>query len=191
MKHFPALEHYVYEHAALRRSVIPTRGQLFKEVQQMSFVVISYQEFLQFECWSADPNAQPAFFQCEGLGGFFTAIRITDVEILQGSQFLFDPQLIFPLSDQSPQNADPGLFPNPETAATLLLDPSKGFTFQGSGFAPMLLVRDVFVAGQFPRPEVGEPTTLGYQASPGDTVVFQPSGPVPVPGQNVATFADL
>lgn len=157
----------------------------------MAFVVISYEEFLQFECWTPDPNAQPEFLQCEGLNGFFTALRISDVQIIQGDQFLFDPQLIFPLSDQSPQFADPGLFPNPETAATLLLDPSKGLTFQGSGLAPMLLVRDVFIAGQFPRPEVGQPTQFSYQTSAGDTVVFEPSGPVPVPGQNVATFSDL
>ena len=153
----------------------------------MAFVVIVYEEFLQFECWTADNMT----FQCEGLNGFFSALRISDVQILQGSQFLFDPQLIFPLSDQSPQNADPGLFPNPENYATLLLDPSKGLTFQGSGMAPMLLVRDVFIQGQFPRPEVGQPTTFSYQAAPGDSVVFQPAGPVPVPGQEVATSSDL
>jgi hypothetical protein len=120
----------------------------------MAFVVIVYNEFLQFECWTPDPRAQPEELQCEGLNGFFTALRVTDVQILQGSSFLFDPQLIFPLSDQSPQFADPGLFPNPETFATLLLDPSKGLTFQGSDMAPMLLVRDIFVQGNFPRPEV-------------------------------------
>ena len=157
----------------------------------MAVVAIVYEEFLQFECWTPDPTAQPEELQCEGLNGFFTGLRITDVQILQGSQFLFDPQLIFPLSDQSPQNADPGLFPNPETYATLLLDPSKGLTFQGSGMAPMLLVRDVFIQGQFGRPEVGEPTQFGYQAAPGDTVFFEPRGPVPVPGQEVATFSDL
>lgn len=157
----------------------------------MAFVVIFYEEFLQFECWTPDPTAQPEQLQCEGLNGFFTALRINDVQILQGSTFLFDPQLIFPLSDQSPQNADPGLFPNPESFAILLLDPSQGLTFQGSGMAPMLLVRDVFIQGQFPRPNVGEPTTFGYQAAPGDFVVFQPTGPVPVPVLQVATFSDL
>jgi hypothetical protein len=157
----------------------------------MAFVVIVFEEFLQFECWTPDPTGQPEELQCEGLNGFFTALRITDVQILQGDQFLFDPQLIFPLSDQSPQFADPGLFPNPERFATLLLDPAKGLTFQGSGMAPMLLVRDVFIQGQFGRPEVGEPTQFSYQTAQGDIVVFQPAGPVPVPGQNVATFSDL
>jgi hypothetical protein len=163
----------------------------------MAFVEITYKEFLQFECWSQDPNAQPAEFQCEGLNGFFTALRITDVEIVQGASFLFDPQLIFPTSDQSPMDADPGLFPNPETGVTLLLDTAKGLTYKGSGFAPMLIVRDVFIQGsessdgQFARPEVGEPTQFSYQTSPGDTVVFVPQGPVPVPGQTVATFSDL
>ena len=157
----------------------------------MAFVVISYDEFLQFECWSADPNAQPAEFQCEGLNGYFSALRINDVQVIEGDSFFFDPQLIFPLSDQTPNNAEPGLFPNPESEASLLLDPSKGFTFKGSGMAPMLIVRDVFVAGGFPRPEVGEPTVFAYQNSPVDTVLMQPTGPVPVPGQEVATFSDL
>lgn len=156
----------------------------------MAFVVVVYEEFLQFEGWTADPAAAPEGIQFEGLNGYFTALRINDVQILQGSQFLFDPQLIYPLSDQSPQNADPGLFPNPENYATILLDPAKGLTFRGSGMTPMLLVRDAFVEGQYGRPEVGEPTQLGY-SSQGDTVVFEPTGPVPVPGMEVASFADL
>jgi hypothetical protein len=153
----------------------------------MAFVVIHVEEFLQFECWTTDQQT----FQCEGLNGFFSALRVTDVQIVYGSQFLFDPQLIYAAAAQSPQNADPGLFPNPETYATLLIDPSKGFTFQGSGMAPMLLVRDVFVAGQFGRTEVGEPTLFAYQNSPGDTVLVQSQGPVPVPGQTVATPSDV
>jgi hypothetical protein len=157
----------------------------------MAFVVISYEEFLQFGCWSEDPNAQPAEFQCEGLGGFFTALRINDVQLVQGAAFLFDPQLIFPLSDQSSQNADPGLYPNPENYASIFIDPSKGSTFKGSGRAPMLLVRDVFIQGTFGRPDAGEPTQFSYQSAPGDTVVFEPMGPVPVPTQEYATFSDL
>jgi hypothetical protein len=157
----------------------------------MSVVIINVNEFLQFGCWTPDPTAMPEELTCEGLGGFFSAINITDVQIITGSQFLFDPQLIFPLSDGGTTFADPGLFPNPEHFATLLLDPSKGLTFTGSGMAPMLLVRDVFINGSFKPPNPGEPTQFSYQASSGDTVIVQHTDSGTIPTLEVATFSDL
>lgn len=154
----------------------------------MAIVNITVDEFLQFVCWTATDDAQ-----CEGLNGYFSALRITDVELLTGSSFVFDPQLIFALSAGSSGTADPNLFPNPEiNIATILLDPSKGLTFTGSGFAPMTLVRDVFVLGHEvpepgvpPGPSPGAPTAWGYDSTV-DTVFFSSVGPVPVPTQNEA-----
>jgi hypothetical protein len=141
----------------------------------MAVVAIIVEEILQFACWTADVNS--GSFQCEGLNGYFTALRITDVQIYQGDSFLLDPQLIYPQLDQSPQNADPGLYPdNPETYATILIYPAKGFTFQGSGMAPMLLVRDVFTfnqSGNFPVTPAGSPTTFDYDFSSGDYVTVE------------------
>lgn len=154
----------------------------------MSIVSITYEEFLQFVCWTATEDAQ-----CEGLNGYFAAMRITDVEVLQGGSFLFDPQLIFALSAGSSRFADPALFPNPEKFATVLIDPKKGHTFKGSGSAPMLIVRDVYVQGhEIPQagmpvgPPVGAPTALGYDSNT-DTVLFESKGPVPVPARDGAS----
>lgn len=149
----------------------------------MAFAVIVVDEFLQFECWTNDLTS--GRFDCEGLNGFFSAFRITDVRVESGDSFLFDPTLIFPTIDQTPDNADPQLFPNPEHFATILLDPSKGLTFQGSGFAPMLIVRDVFPPNSS-LPEAGQPTQLSYLSSPGDRVVFEPTSGTPIPTTEAA-----
>ena len=149
----------------------------------MTFAVIVVDEFLQFGCWSPVPGSGE--HQCEGFNGFFSAFRITDVKLESGNSFFLDPTLIFPASDKSPDNADPQLFPNPEHFAAILLDPSKGFTFQGSGQGPMLIVRDVFLPGEA-RPAAGEPTQLSYISSPGDEVVFEAIGSVPIPTVEVA-----
>ncbi len=152
----------------------------------MAIVTITYDEFLQFVCWTAYPDDA----QCEGLNGYFAALRITDVQIIQGTSFLFDPQLIFALSAGSTQFADPALWPNnPENYATVLIGSSGSvqFSFPQSG---MLLVRDVYVKGhEVPEPgvpvgpPVGAPTAWGYESN-SDTVFFESTGSVPVPAQN-------
>jgi len=150
----------------------------------MALAVIVFDEFLQFGCWTADPTSHPEELQCEGLNGFFAAFRITDVKLESGNSFVFHPTFIFPTLDKSfPQWADPGLYPNPEHFARIVL--KSGSTFKGSGQGPMLIVRDVFRSDQQPV-QAGNPTQLSYKASPGDEVVFEPIGTVPILAVNVA-----
>jgi hypothetical protein len=166
---------------------------LKKRTGAMAFVLIQVDEFLQFEGWSITNEDGSEDIQFEGLNGFFSALRINNVELLQGSSFLFDPQLIFAASAGSTQFNDPGLFPNPEHFATILIDPSKNLTFTGSGMAPMVLVRDVYVLGhETPEagvpvgPTVGAPTVWSYSSTT-DTVIFESTGRVPVPVQEVTS----
>ncbi|HLM98216.1 MAG TPA: hypothetical protein VK335_02980 [Bryobacteraceae bacterium] len=161
----------------------------------MAIVIVHFEEFLQFVCWTAIPPGNvglPAPL-CEGSNGYFTALRIKDVEVVQGSSFSFDPRKIFASSAGKEGTTDPPLFPNPEkNIATVDIDPTKGLTFKGSGKAPMVLVRDVFVKGHtvpgvgVAGPPAGAVTAFSYD-SKHDTVLFNNTGPVPVPAHNEAS----
>jgi hypothetical protein len=148
----------------------------------MALAIIQYSEFLQFSCFTEDPRAMPESVECAG-EAFFMAVRITNIIIPnQTDQFFFNPDLVYPESEGAPANAQVGQpLRDHEHFESLLLAPSKGLTFTGSGDAPMLIFRRVEV----PSPP-GTPTLFTYQANSGDTVVFAPNNPNPIPTTNLA-----
>jgi hypothetical protein len=155
----------------------------------MAFVLIKIREFLQFECFTEDPNAQPLLAECAGGAppgfAFFSAFSVEDV-ILPNSndQFFFNPDLIFPQVEPSPGAAAVGEpLGGHQRFAAILLVPSKGLTFANSGQGPMLIFRRV----DAPKAVLpGSPTVLNYAASQGDTVVFEFDNPSPIPTTNLA-----
>ncbi len=156
----------------------------------MALAIIKIREFLQFECFTEDPNGQPLLAECAGGAppgfAFFSAFSIEDV-ILPNSndQFLFNPDLIFPQVEPSPDAAAVGQpLANYQRSATILLVPAKGLTFQNSGQGPMLIFRRVDApVAVLP----GSPTVLTYAASQGDSIFFDSSdNPRPIPTTNLA-----
>lgn len=148
----------------------------------MTIAIIQYTEFLQFSCFTEDPNAVPRISECAGLA-FFFGLHITDIILPDSrSQFFFNPDLIFTAAEGSPSRSMVGQpLSNYQRSASLLLVPSKGLTFTNSGMAPMLIFRRVEV----PAPP-GTPTGVLYQGNSGDTIVMAPNNPNPIPTTNLA-----
>lgn len=129
--------------------------------------------------FTPDPAAMPTHTQAAG-EGYFTALSITDVTLPNpNDQFLFNPHLIFPQVQGSPENSEVGapLVGFQRRLASILLVPVKGLTFANSGLAPMLTFRRIDLGGQrFPPP-----TLLSYQGAPQDLIIFAPNNPNPIP----------
>ena len=142
----------------------------------MAIIIISYQENLQFSCFTPDPTAMPEFVTCAGTDAFFSSFSIVDVTLLplpgQEKFFLFDPGLIFPSASGSPGSSSASFQGIVERTATILIKPPVS-VFAGFG-GPMLIVRRVNLPGD-PRLFSGVPTQLSYAGS-GSQVLFAPVG---------------
>lgn len=141
-----------------------------------ALVKIHYDEFLQFDCFTEDANAQPRFDECAGDNEYFTALKITDVTLLGLDKFFFRPDLIFPTASDSPDDAAVGSpLSAQQKSASVLIQPSQGHTLQSAGFDSMLIIRRVLPGG--PPPSTLTPLSYEYM---GNSASFARIGSGPV-----------